>query len=70
MTALKAHEVGRFLLRPDVKEGVFLAYGPDTGLVRETAQRLAATLATGEAANLDRKQVMLNALLSIEAALP
>ena len=45
MTALKAHEVGRFLLRPDVKEGVFLAYGPDTGLVRETAQRLAATLA-------------------------
>ena len=45
MTALKAHEVNRFLARPDIREGVFLAYGPDTGLVRETAQRLAATLA-------------------------
>lgn len=40
MTALKAHEVGRFLARPDLTEGIFLAYGPDTGLVRETAQRL------------------------------
>lgn len=40
MGALKAHEVGRFLLRPDITEGIFLAYGPDTGLVRETAQRL------------------------------
>ena len=45
MTALKAHEVARYLVRPDLQEGVFLAYGPDTGLVRETAQRLAATLA-------------------------
>ena len=40
MTALKAHEVPRFLTRPDIAEGIFLAYGPDSGLVRETAQRL------------------------------
>ena len=40
MTALKAHEVVRFLNRPDLSEGIFLAYGPDTGLVRETAQAL------------------------------
>ena len=40
MTALKAHEVARFLTRPDLSEGIFLAYGPDGGLVRETAQRL------------------------------
>ena len=40
MTALKAHEVARFLARPDLTEGIFLAYGPDGGLVRESAQRL------------------------------
>ncbi|WP_137150490.1 DNA polymerase III subunit delta [Devosia sp. FKR38] len=40
MTALKAHEVARFLARPDISSGIFLAYGPDAGLVRETAQRL------------------------------
>jgi DNA polymerase-3 subunit delta len=40
VTALKAHEVARFLARPDMSEGIFLAYGPDGGLVRETAQRL------------------------------
>ena len=40
MAALKAHEVARFLVRPDLTEGIFLAYGPDAGLVRETAQRL------------------------------
>lgn len=40
MTALKAHEVARFLVRPDLSEGIFLAYGPDAGLVRETAQKL------------------------------
>ena len=40
MTALKAHEVARFLRRPDVGEGIFLAYGPDAGLVRETALTL------------------------------
>jgi len=45
MTALKAHEVARYLNRPDLKEGVFLAYGPDAGLVRETGQRLITYLA-------------------------
>lgn len=45
MTALKAHEVARFLARPDLTEGIFLAYGPDAGLVRETAQRLVRQLA-------------------------
>jgi DNA polymerase-3 subunit delta len=40
MTALKAHEVERFLKRPDLDAGILLVYGPDTGLVRETAQRL------------------------------
>lgn len=44
MSALKAHEVARFLTRPDLSEGIFLAYGPDTGLVRETAQRLIRAL--------------------------
>ncbi|MGN6682769.1 MAG: DNA polymerase III subunit delta [Devosia sp.] len=42
MTALKAHEVERFVKRPDLESGVILVYGPDTGLVRETAQRLVA----------------------------
>ena len=40
MKALKAHEVARFLARPDLREGIFLVYGPDAGLVRETAQTL------------------------------
>ena len=40
MTALKAHEVERFLKRPDLDAGILLVYGPDTGLARETAQRL------------------------------
>lgn len=40
MSALKAHEVARFLARPDIDEGIFLVYGPDAGLVRETAHRL------------------------------
>ena len=40
MTALKAHEVERFIKRPDLEAGIILVYGPDTGLVRETAQRL------------------------------
>lgn len=39
MTALKAHEVERFLQAPDLKAGIFLAYGPDAGLVREVAAR-------------------------------
>jgi DNA polymerase III subunit delta len=40
MTALKAHEVERFLKRPDLEEGALLAYGPDAGLVREVGARL------------------------------
>jgi len=40
VSALKAHEVERFLKRPDLEAGIILVYGPDTGLVRETAQRL------------------------------
>src|SRR3954466_1479527 len=40
MTALKAHEVERFLRRPDLDAGIVLIYGPDSGLVRETAQKL------------------------------
>lgn len=49
MTALKAHEVTRFLSRPDLTEGIFLAYGPDAGLVRETAQRLIRQLSGDDA---------------------
>ncbi len=40
MTALKAHEVERFLARPDLEAGVYLAYGTDAGLVREVGERL------------------------------
>ncbi|MHB1109463.1 MAG: DNA polymerase III subunit delta [Devosia sp.] len=40
MTALKAHEVERFVNQPDTTEGIFLVYGPDAGLVREVAQKL------------------------------
>lgn len=49
MVALKAHEVGRYLDRPDIAEGIFLAYGPDAGLVRETGQRLARRFAGADA---------------------
>lgn len=49
MTALKAHEVARFLARPDAGARILLAYGPDAGLVRETAQRLAQHYAAGDA---------------------
>ncbi len=51
MTALKAHEVARFLTRPDLDEGIFLAYGPDGGLVRETAQRLIRQLSGDDPAS-------------------
>lgn len=51
MTALKAHEVARFLNRPDIGEGIFLAYGPDGGLVRETAQRLIRQLSGDDPAS-------------------
>lgn len=45
MTALKAHEVERFVTRPDLTEGVILCYGPDAGLVRESAHKLARRFA-------------------------
>ncbi len=48
MTALKAHEVARFLARPDLTAGIFLAYGPDAGLVRDTAQQLIRHIERGE----------------------
>jgi DNA polymerase-3 subunit delta len=51
MTALKAHEVARFLTRPDLSKGIFLAYGPDGGLVRETAQRLIRQLSGDDPAS-------------------
>ena len=60
MVALKAHEVGRYLDRPDISEGVFLAYGPDAGLVRETGQRLARRFAGADADGMN--------LLVIEAS--
>jgi len=73
MTALKAHEVARYLQRPDLEEGIFLVYGPDTGLVRETAQRLirhyqgddpeSASLVTLEASEVDADP----SILAVEA---
>lgn len=53
MTALKAHEVERFLVRPDISEGVFLVYGPDTGLVRESAHRLTRYFAGSDAGSMN-----------------
>lgn len=40
MTALKAHEVERYLRRPDPATPIHLVYGTDPGLVREVARRL------------------------------
>ncbi|MBU1304221.1 MAG: DNA polymerase III subunit delta [Alphaproteobacteria bacterium] len=53
MTALKAHEVERFLLRPDIAEGVFLVYGPDAGLVRESAHRLTRQFAGSDPGSMN-----------------
>lgn len=53
MTALKAHEVDRFVNRPDTSEGVFLVYGPDAGLVREVAQRLTRQFAGADAGSMN-----------------
>jgi DNA polymerase-3 subunit delta len=44
MTALKAHEVERFIAKPDRSIALFLIYGNDTGLISERASRLAAAL--------------------------
>lgn len=53
MTALKAHEVERFVARPDISEGVFLVYGPDAGLVREIGQRLTRRFAGDDAGSMN-----------------
>lgn len=53
MTALKAHEVERYLKKPDLEAGVFLAYGPDTGLVREAAQRLVRFFGGSDAGSMN-----------------
>jgi DNA polymerase-3 subunit delta len=41
MVAVRANEVAAALRRPDPKIGVFLVYGPDTGLVAERARAVA-----------------------------
>ena len=40
MTALKGRDIDRFLAQPDLRSGLMLVYGPDTGLVGENAGRL------------------------------
>lgn len=50
MTALKGRDIDAFLARPTLRSGLMLVYGPDTGLVSETAERLMATL-VGEPAD-------------------
>src|SRR4051812_45881762 len=73
MTALKAHEVARFVAHPDLSEGIFLAYGPDAGLVRETAQRLVKYFSADDpqsasVVTLDNAEIDANpGILAIEA---
>ena len=73
MTALKAHEVARYIIRPDISDGIFLAYGPDAGLVRETAQKLIRQLSgndpeSASVITLDGSEVDADpALLAVEA---
>lgn len=43
MAQKKAHEVDRWLARPDTAAAVVLIYGPDRGLVSERAQKFART---------------------------
>jgi len=40
MTAIKAHEVDRFIARPDAGQPIVLVFGPDAGLVRERVDAL------------------------------
>ena len=42
MPALKPAEIGRFLAKPDPAQRTILVYGPDSGLVSERADKLAA----------------------------
>ncbi|WDR01787.1 hypothetical protein PSQ19_13775 [Devosia algicola] len=73
MGALKAHEVARFLARPRTDLGIFLVYGPDAGLVRETSRALAnyfADKATpdGNVITLDGSEIDADpSLLAVEA---
>ena len=73
MVALKAQDVSRFVTRPDLESGLFLVYGPDGGLVRETAQRLIATLVRddpegGNVVTLDAGEIdAAPSLLAVEA---
>ncbi|HEY0917819.1 DNA polymerase III subunit delta [Devosia sp.] len=53
MTALKAHEVERFVAHPDVSDGVFLVYGPDAGLVREIGLRLTGRFGGDDAGGMN-----------------
>jgi DNA polymerase-3 subunit delta len=57
MAALKAHEVGRWLQRPDLSRRVVLFYGPDGGLVRERARALIEAASSGEADPFGRAQI-------------
>lgn len=41
MTELKSRDVTGFMRKPDLSKAVFLAYGPDQGLVSEVADKLA-----------------------------
>ena len=41
MAQSKAHEVDRYITRPNAKHRIFLVYGPDTGLVSERVGKLA-----------------------------
>ena len=43
MAQVKAHEVDRYLKKPDPKHRVVLVYGPDRGLVSERTKSLAGT---------------------------
>lgn len=52
MSALKAHEVARYCAHPDLTAGIFLVYGPDAGLVRETGRRLVRYYAGDDAGSM------------------
>lgn len=40
MTALKGRDIEKFIASPDLRSGFVVVYGPDAGLVNETAARL------------------------------
>ncbi|MEQ1769229.1 MAG: DNA polymerase III subunit delta [Devosia sp.] len=48
MTALKGRDIERFIGNPDLEEGAIVVYGPDGGLVRETAETLVKHYSTGD----------------------